>query len=57
MRWTLKQQPDSSKIEELQKALQVDSVLATLLLERGIETFDEAKKFFRPSLEDLHDPF
>lgn len=32
-------------------------ITATLLLQRGIETFDEAKKFFRPSLEDLHDPF
>ncbi|MCF8273011.1 MAG: single-stranded-DNA-specific exonuclease RecJ [Flavobacteriaceae bacterium] len=57
MRWTLKPKPDSSKIEALQKALQVDSIVATLLLERGIETYDEAKKFFRPSLDDLHDPF
>ena len=31
--------------------------MATLLLERGIETYDAAKKFFRPSLNDLHDPF
>jgi single-stranded-DNA-specific exonuclease len=57
MRWTLKPQPDSFKIEALQKALQVDSIVATLLLERGIETYDEAKKFFRPSLDDLHNPF
>ena len=57
MRWTLKPQPDSSKIEALQNALQVEPIVATLLLERGIETFDEAKKFFRPSLEDLHDPY
>ncbi|MGZ0015807.1 single-stranded-DNA-specific exonuclease RecJ [Yeosuana sp. AK3] len=57
MRWTLKPKPDSSKIEALQKALQVDSIVATLLIERGIETYDEAKKFFRPSLKDLHDPF
>lgn len=57
MRWTLKQQPDSSKIEALQEALQVDPIVATLLLERGIETYDAAKKFFRPSLNDLHNPF
>lgn len=57
MRWTFKPQPDSLKVEALQKALQVDSIVATLLLERGIETYDEAKKFFRPSLDDLHDPF
>jgi len=57
MRWTLKPKPDLLKIEALQKALQVDSIVATLLLERGIETYDDAKKFFRPSLEDLHNPF
>ncbi|WP_339916281.1 single-stranded-DNA-specific exonuclease RecJ [Yeosuana marina] len=57
MRWTLKSQPESKKIEALQNALQVDAITATLLLERGIETYDEAKKFFRPSLDDLHDPF
>ncbi len=57
MRWTLKPQPESSKIEALQKALQVDPIVATLLLEREIETFEEAKKFFRPSLTDLHNPF
>lgn len=57
MRWTLKSKIDSSKIEVLQKTLNVDAVTAALLLERNIQTFDEAKKFFRPSLEDLHDPF
>lgn len=57
MRWTLKPKPDPSKIEAIQKELQVDPIIATLLLERGIETFDEAKKFFRPSLKDLYDPF
>jgi len=57
MRWKLKPKPDLLKIEALQKALQVDSIVATLLLERGIETYDEAKNFFRPSLEHLHNPF
>lgn len=57
MRWTLKPKPDSLKVEALQRALQVDSIVATLLLERGIETYEEAKRFFRPSLEDLHNPF
>ncbi|WP_303318781.1 single-stranded-DNA-specific exonuclease RecJ [Flavivirga abyssicola] len=57
MRWTLKPKPETSKIEALQKALQIDSVLATLLLQRGIETYDQAKSFFRPSLDDLHDPY
>ena len=57
MRWTVKSKPDIYKVEALQKDLQVDPFIATLLLERGIETFDEAKKFFRPSLKDLHNPY
>ena len=57
MRWTLKAKPNSEKIIKLQEALQVDSLVATLLVQRGIETYEEAKHFFRPSLNDLHDPF
>ncbi|HAI17556.1 MAG TPA: single-stranded-DNA-specific exonuclease RecJ, partial [Xanthomarina gelatinilytica] len=57
MRWTLKPKPEAEKLAALQKALQVDEVVATLLLQRGIETYDDAKTFFRPSLEHLHDPF
>ncbi|MGB1307485.1 MAG: single-stranded-DNA-specific exonuclease RecJ [Oceanihabitans sp.] len=57
MRWTIKPIPEAKKIEALQKALQVDEVVATLLLQRGIETYQEAKTFFRPSLNDLHNPF
>ena len=57
MRWTLKPKPEIEKVEALQKELQVDAITASLLIQRGIETYDEAKTFFRPSLEDLHDPF
>ncbi len=57
MRWTLKPKPDYSKVEALKNALQVDEVVATLLLQRGIENFEEAKTFFRPSFEDLHNPY
>ena len=57
MRWTLKPEPDSKKLEALQKALQVDAVVGTLLLQRGVETYEDAKAFFRPSLDDLHDPY
>ena len=39
------------------KELKVDELVAQLLLQRGIGTYDEAKHFFRPQLEDLHDPF
>ncbi|MGA1225798.1 MAG: single-stranded-DNA-specific exonuclease RecJ [Tamlana sp.] len=57
MRWTLKPKPQNEKIETLQKALDIDANIATLLVQRGIETFEDAKTFFRPSLDDLHDPF
>ena len=57
MRWTLKPKPDPLKVEALKKALQVDDIVATLLLQRGIDTYDAAKTFFRPSFKDLYDPF
>ncbi len=57
MRWTLKPKPEPDKIEALQQALQVDAVIATLLLQRGVKTYQEAKAFFRPSLSNLHDPY
>ncbi|MGB5420193.1 single-stranded-DNA-specific exonuclease RecJ [Algibacter sp.] len=57
MRWTLKPKPKEDKVKALQKALQVDSIIATMLVQRGIESFEDAKSFFRPSLDELHDPF
>ena len=57
MRWTLKPIPEQHKIDALQQALQVDEVIATLLIQRGIETYNDAKRFFRPSLSDLHNPY
>ena len=57
MRWTLKPKPDPQKVKTLSQELGVDAAIARLLIQRGIETFADAKKFFRPALEDLHDPF
>lgn len=57
MRWNLKSKPQKEKVQALQNALQVDEIVATLLVQRGIETFEQAKQFFRPTLEDLHDPY
>jgi single-stranded-DNA-specific exonuclease len=57
MRWTYKPKPEKEKINRLAKELSVDNTIATVLLQRGISTFDEAKKFFRPSLTDIHNPF
>ncbi len=57
MRWTLKPIPEKEKITQLAKELSVDTLVAQLLIQRGIETFDDAKKFFRPSITDLHNPY
>ncbi len=57
MRWTLKPKPDKEKVDNLANALGIDTTIATILCQRNIETFEEAKKFFRPSLDDIHDPF
>ncbi|MGB1312898.1 MAG: single-stranded-DNA-specific exonuclease RecJ [Bizionia paragorgiae] len=57
MRWTLKPKPKQETVSSLQQALQVEPAIASLLVQRGIETFDQAKYFFRPSLSDLHDPY
>lgn len=56
-RWTIKPKPDAEKVAALAKQLNGNEIVSTLLLQRGISTFEEAKKFFRPSLNDLHDPF
>ena len=57
MRWTLKPKPSEETVQHLAKALNVEDFVATLLVQRGIETFEDARRFFRPSLEDLHDPY
>ncbi|MHA6279062.1 single-stranded-DNA-specific exonuclease RecJ [Salinimicrobium sp. CAU 1759] len=57
MRWTLKPKPDSQVVDHLAAVLGVEKPIASLLAQRGITTFEAAKKFFRPSLEDLHDPY
>lgn len=57
MRWTIKPKPLPEHIKNLKEALQVDEFIATLLLQRGIISYEDAKTFFRPSLSDLLDPF
>ncbi len=55
--WSLKPQGDSNEAKHLSAALNVNMVIANLLVQRGIKTFSEAQGFFRPRLNDLHDPF
>ena len=57
MRWTLKPKPSEDKVKGLAQALKVEEFVARLLVQRGIETFDEARQFFRPTLADLHNPY
>ena len=57
MRWTLKPEPNKEKVNKLAQDLQVDKTIAKILCQRNIASFEEAKKFFRPSLEDIHNPF
>lgn len=56
-RWILKQQGDNEVIQELMRVLSVDANIANLLAQRGITSFEEAKKFFRPDHKQLHDPY
>lgn len=57
MRWTLKTKPSPDKVKALAAELKVDELIAMLLVQRGIETFEAARQFFRPSLADLHSPY
>lgn len=57
MRWNLTPKISEEKTTNLVNELSVDKTIATLLVQRGIENYEQAKNFFRPSLSDLHDPF
>ena len=56
-KWILKEPADPAKVERLVAEVGIDHVLAELLVKRGVETFEESRAFFRPSLDNLHDPF
>ncbi len=55
-RWVFKE-TDEEKVNSLQQQLKVNPIICKLLIQRGIHTYDEAKKFFRPTIDDLYDPF
>jgi single-stranded-DNA-specific exonuclease len=55
--WIIKQQGDEKILQHLQEVLGVDRPIANLLHQRGIESFEQARIFFRPELDHLHDPF
>jgi single-stranded-DNA-specific exonuclease len=56
-RWTLKEKAAADTVQNLSSELGIDLILAGILAQRGICNFKEAKHFFRPCLDQLHDPF
>jgi single-stranded-DNA-specific exonuclease len=56
-RWVLKEKGDTAVVKRLAGALCVSESLANLMAQRNISSADEAKSFFNPSLDYLHDPF
>jgi single-stranded-DNA-specific exonuclease len=56
-RWKYKPAGDEETVSKLSRELNINKTLANLLVQRGISSFDEARNFFRPSLDSLHDPF
>lgn len=55
-RW-VKTTADIAKVNLLQQQLKIHPIFCELLVKRGIETYEEAHRFFRPQLSHLHDPF
>ena len=56
-RWEYKAVPKADLIKKLSEVINVSAPIATILGQRGIKTFEDAKSFFRPELSHLHDPF
>ncbi len=56
-RWSIRPESDEEIIAHLSEVLNINRVLANLLVQRGVTNYDEAKAFFRPKLTDLHNPF
>ena len=57
MKWKIRSDSDPDKTDALAQALNIDQFIAQILVQRGVDTFEKAQQFFRPSLENLHDPF
>ncbi|MDN5201663.1 single-stranded-DNA-specific exonuclease RecJ [Fulvivirgaceae bacterium BMA10] len=55
--WIYKVQPEEEEIRKLSTEINVNPILSSLLIQRNLKSFEDARKYFRPSLEMLHDPF
>ncbi len=56
-RWIKKATPSEDQVKALSQTLNINPLLSSILIQRGIDTFEKAKAFFRPTLDDLHNPF
>jgi single-stranded-DNA-specific exonuclease len=56
-RWAIRDSADEEEVRKLADELNIDTVLSTLLIHRGIRNYDDARFFFRPDERHLHDPF
>ena len=56
-RWLFRSSRDQQQVTALSATLGTNPVIPSLLVQRGIKTFEQAKGYFRPSLDDLPDPF
>lgn len=56
-KWVIKSEPPNSDVEKLKNELKVNEIIIKLLLQKGIDSREKAEEFFRPKLDDLHDPF
>ncbi|MEO8398779.1 MAG: single-stranded-DNA-specific exonuclease RecJ [Ignavibacteriaceae bacterium] len=56
-RWKIKNVEDEYSVKSLADSLNISEILSKILVLRNIKNFNEAKTFFRPPLEALHDPF
>lgn len=55
-RWKIKEPGDLAAVEKLAQEIRVLPVIANLLVQRGLKSYEEAKTFFRPGAENLHSP-
>ena len=56
-KWVLTEPPDSELLKRLKQELNVPTLIAKVLINRGIRSFEMAREFLKPSLDDLYDPF
>ncbi len=56
-KWLIKDAPDLTVVEQLKQDMNVSEIVAHMLVQRDISDFNEAKDFFRGTLDKMHDPF